>query len=147
MSAKNKDTKIHRKTAERLIEEVHQRVLQYNADKNNPLIVRRMVVFGSYVNSDKELLSDVDIALGWDIRMPLEVIYERYVDATSERFQIKDPSLQDIIDYVKRIALIGFRHKSAFIHLDNLDCPDERRMILFSKYIEIPLIEYHIHKT
>jgi predicted nucleotidyltransferase len=67
MTINNKTIKMKRSKAQTLIERTANLIREYNAG-DNPLRINRMVVFGSYANSDKRLLSDVDIALGWECR-------------------------------------------------------------------------------
>ena len=128
MTTRRKDIKMHRKSADYLLRRTTNLIKAYNADTSNPLFVKRMVVFGSYANTDKDMLSDLDLALGWEVRKDR---WNTWVDAKMDemcRFYgrtASEPDLVQIYDYMKRKALIYFRQRSAFIQFTTLDIPEE----------------------
>lgn len=56
-----KNIRLHRKTAQRLLEELKGRASAINANPRLPQYVQQMAVFGSYVNSNKKQLGDLDV--------------------------------------------------------------------------------------
>ena len=52
---------IKRTTADRMVSEFLDRVRAVNADQRFACIVTRVVLFGSYVNSDRDMIGDIDI--------------------------------------------------------------------------------------
>ena len=126
MTVCNKNAKIKRSTAQKLIERTADLIREYNSG-DNPLKVVRMVVFGSYANSDKEMLSDVDIALSWRAK---EENWNKWMEQRRDdmkRFYHResDPDIIQIMTYMKREALVYFRQKSAWIQFTSLDYPGE----------------------
>ncbi len=128
MTTHRKDIKIHRKNADYLLRRTTNLIKLYNENSLNPLFVKRMVVFGSYANTDKEMLSDLDLALSWGIRTDS---WNSWVDTKMDemcrfyRRSTSEPDLAQIYDYMKRRALIYFRQRSAYIQFTTLDLPEE----------------------
>jgi predicted nucleotidyltransferase len=54
---------VTRKCAEKLLEEVVDRAENINKDEKYLNYVTKIAVFGSYVNTDKDMLGDLDIAI------------------------------------------------------------------------------------
>lgn len=86
-----------------------------------------MVVFGSYANSDKDMLSDVDIALSWRAKEENWNKWKEQRRDEMKRFYHResDPDIIQIMTYMKREALVYFRQKSAWIQFTTLDNPGE----------------------
>ena len=88
-----------------------------------------MVVFGSYVNSDKEMLSDVDISLSWGMGVAnlteLNEWVEQHKDEMKRFYHSFDLDFVQILMYMKRKALIYFRQRRAWIQFTTLNDPEE----------------------
>lgn len=63
MTSKSKDVRIKRSTADRLVDEIQARILEINSNDELAYKVTRAVLFGSYINSDCETLSDIDLGI------------------------------------------------------------------------------------
>ena len=59
----SKNRPIRRETADRLLQGLQQRILEINSDDSYAFVVERAVVFGSYVNTDRDILGDLDIGV------------------------------------------------------------------------------------
>lgn len=59
----NKKTKVKRETAKKHIEMVASKIDEVNHNPYYLYYIDKAVLFGSYLNSDKEILGDVDIAI------------------------------------------------------------------------------------
>lgn len=60
---KEKNTVYSRATAEKVLENILKRINEVNTNKEFIYKITKAVVFGSYINSNKEKLGDLDIAL------------------------------------------------------------------------------------
>ena len=58
--------RIKRITADRMVGEFLDRVRAVNADQHHVYIVTRVILFGSYVNSDRDMIGDIDI--GYEVK-------------------------------------------------------------------------------
>ena len=63
MTSNNKNKKMKRETADKLLEGVKERIYKVNHNPSYCYSITEAKVFGSYVNSDKDMLSDLDIAI------------------------------------------------------------------------------------
>lgn len=73
MTSKNKEAKMKRETADRLVKAVQQRILEVNVDPQFCYRVAEALVFGSYVNDpERKMLSDLDIALRLEAKYPTD---------------------------------------------------------------------------
>ncbi len=63
MTSKRKDLKIKRSTADRLANEVQERIFEINENPDFAFVIGRAVIFGSYVNTDSDMISDLDIGI------------------------------------------------------------------------------------
>ena len=61
---------IKRKKATEHLESMKAIAAEHNSNQKNPMIYKILVVFGSYANSDKEILGDLDIGLKIALRNP-----------------------------------------------------------------------------
>src|SRR5207244_9199864 len=59
---------IHRRTADRLLSDFLSRVKQVNEDDHFLYKVTRVVVFGSYLDAQKETLNDLDLAVDLEFK-------------------------------------------------------------------------------
>ena len=139
MTAKNKERKMHRATAKRLLDRLIKDVQEYNEDMGHPYYVEAIHVFGSYVNSDKEMLSDLDIALAWEDNKEVWMDwYAENLDDIKKGLRVKqDPSLLDALLYSRRRAIIGFRHGSPYIQLT--DYHVDREAVESQRHIRIDM--------
>jgi predicted nucleotidyltransferase len=58
-----KKRKYKRQTAEKALEMVKQKIIEVNDNSEFLYYIDRAILFGSYINSDKEYVGDLDIAL------------------------------------------------------------------------------------
>ena len=138
MTVKNKNVKMHRATATKYLNETIERIRAYNNDTTNPLFVKVAVVFGSYVNSDKEMLSDVDIALAWGILKNWMDWEEEHLDEIRKFWGIKStPMVDQTLGYMQRKALIQFRKRNMWVQFTSLDYQEEREIVYSDKTQEI----------
>lgn len=137
MTTTNKERKIHRATAKKLLDRLVVDISAYNYDLSNPFYVQAIYVFGSYVNTDKELLSDLDIALEWgEARDVWTDWYNDHLEEVRKYLRIKgDPDLIDGLMYARRRALVGFRHKSPNIQFTDYRVDED--IVKSDKYIRI----------
>jgi len=63
MTSRRKDIRIKRTTADILLEGLKNRIIEINTSDNFNYKVERAVVFGSYVNTDCEMVGDLDVAV------------------------------------------------------------------------------------
>ena len=63
MTSDRKDIRLKRSTADRLLDGVKERIIEVNMSDRFVYGVNRAVVFGSYVNSDINMLGDLDIGV------------------------------------------------------------------------------------
>ena len=129
---------MHRATATKYLNETIERIRAYNNDTTNPLFVKVAVVFGSYVNSDKEMLSDLDIALAWGIRKNWLDWEEEHLDEICKFWGIKStPMVDQTLIYMQRKALIQFRKRNMWVQFTSLDYQEEREIVYSDKTQEI----------
>ena len=129
---------MHRATAKRYLDATLERIKQYNTDADNPLYVKKAVVFGSYINSDKEMLSDLDIALAWEIRKNWMVWEEKHLDEICKFWGIKStPMVDQTLIYMQRKALVQFRHRNMWVQFTSVDDSEERNIVYSDKTLEI----------
>lgn len=57
-----------RKTAKKVLENVIQRIIEVNAKKEFIYRIEKAVVFGSYINSKKEKIGDLDVAIYLELK-------------------------------------------------------------------------------
>ena len=133
---------MHRATATKYLNETIARIREYNTDATNPLYVTKAVVFGSYVNSDKEMLSDIDIALAWKIRKNWLDWEEEHFDEIRKFWGIKSaPMVDQSLIYMQRKALIQFRKRNMWVQFTSVDDSEERRIVYSDKTVEINFVE------
>lgn len=138
MTVKNKNVKMHRATATKYVKETIKRIREYNNNLTNPLFVKKAVVFGSYVNTDKEMLSDVDIALDWGIRKDWQDWEEEHLDEIQKFWRIKHiPEIDQTLVYMQRRALIQFRQRNMWVQFTSLNYQEEREIVYSDKTLEV----------
>ena len=141
MTVRNKNVKMHRATATEYVKKAIARIREYNKDPTNPLFVKKAVVFGSYINTDKEMLSDVDIALAWGIRKKGFYTWldweKEHIDEICKFWRIKSyPMVDQTLIYMQRKALIQFRHRNMWVQFTSVDDSEERKIVYSDKTLE-----------
>ena len=135
MTVKNKNVKMHRTTAKRYLDTTLERIKQYNAEDDNPLYIKKAVVFGSYINSDKEMLSDLDIALLWSIRQDWLMWEEKHIDEIRKFWRIQcTPQIDQTLVYMMRKALIQIRQRNMWVQFTSYNDSAEREIVHSDKY-------------
>ena len=128
MTCDRKDLKMHRKTADRLLRELTERIAVYNDNPWKPYAITRAVVFGSYVNNpERELLSDLDIGVQLDPRYQgkisktaFELEYEEILErCPSYRHRWEYPHCLLSVTYYD--AIIYLRKRSGYISIHDID--------------------------
>lgn len=101
---KKKAINIKRETADRLINNIQQIAKEINKEKENPMFVKRLIVFGSYM-SDKERLGDLDIM----VKLKYKNVFEN----------------GDIPKHEAAFAFLSFKEKNVTSFLDRLFFPSD----------------------
>ena len=132
MTVKSKEYKMNRKTADRLKNELEQRIQKWNADPSHPYAIERAVIFGSYVNEpEKDKISDLDIATSiiprYDSDMQREKEYAEYESLCADF-----PSYRQYEPYLAcyRATVVALKAGSHYIQMTNLSTDKEA---VFSK--------------
>lgn len=140
MTVKNKNAKMHRETACAYLDWTVNRIRAYNKDERNPYTIKKMVVFGSYMDRDKEMLSDLDVALGWELKSNWQEWEQNHMDEIKKFYRIKGiPMVDQSIMYMRRRALIQIRKGNCWVHFTSLDREEEREIVYSGKHMEIDL--------
>jgi predicted nucleotidyltransferase len=116
MTVKNKNVRMKRSTADRLLKGVQERILEVNSNPRYCYRVTEAVVFGSYVNDpEKQMLGDLDIALDYDLRYPK--------DSEEYRAKKEECKSNDFIEYNRwplEEVMRYIRNRSGWIQLTRL---------------------------
>jgi len=89
-----KSSGILRSTAKKLLESIAQRAKEANDNPDFVYSVARIVVFGSYINTDKEKLGDLDVA----VELVPRYEGDDLARAEAEAFNRRGPQTYSIID-------------------------------------------------
>ena len=132
MTSINKEKMIYRKTADRLVREVQERINEVNRDPMYCYRIERAVIFGSYVNApERDMIGDVDFAL------KIESKYEKDSEefqAARERYKgtgtlaYFDNPYQEVLKYI--------RNRNPYISLHRLGRSAEQDELIFSDKTE-----------
>ena len=129
MTSKSKDNKMHRATADKLKRELTERIVSYNANEDNPIVINRAVIFGSYVNNpEREMLSDLDVGIEYGPRYEGEK-QKKIVDDSFEYITMIAPSYERKFsnplfgkwDAARRFMAIGLRGGSHYISIHRIN--------------------------
>ena len=137
MTSANKNAKLLRTTADRLLNELMERVKEYNSEPFNPYMVTKIVVFGSYVNEpDWEKISDLDIGFRLDRRYA-DKAFRLCDDSAAITSTMRMPSLERQPWYMItwEYALRFLKGRSKYISLHNEKLLSEREYI-YSKNVK-----------
>ena len=132
MTSKNKNVKMTRAKADKLVEEVRRRIIEVNRDENFCVMITEARIFGSYVNApEKDRLSDLDVALR--VKYKYSNTDPRMI-ASRERcpeYMCKgDAGLLNRHAWPKEEAMRYIRKRNPYISLNSrIDDPDERKYI------------------
>lgn len=102
---------IRRETADRLVAQLIERAGAYNADPEKPLLVRRLIVFGSYLSDDAERLGDVDVYVEIERRHEFNPV--AYAYATDRSFG----SFSEVLGWARRELALHLRGRNAALSL------------------------------
>ncbi|MBE6527314.1 MAG: hypothetical protein E7Z63_06075 [Thermoplasmata archaeon] len=118
MTSKTKDNGLTRKKAYEIIGKMEGRIRSINYNGEWPYCIERAVVFGSYANSDKPRISDIDVGLKVSDRYTedqsyvVECAYDDLVDEFPSYEQYPFPQYA-----LFRKTLIDIRARSNYISL------------------------------
>jgi len=143
MTSNRKDCKMKRETADRHLREVACRIKEVNDNPDFCYTITEAYVFGSFVNSDAEMVSDLDIALRMERRCP----------TTSEQYrrrQAQCPYMSDDLMWLiwpKEEVLRYIRHRSGYISLHVLGDPEQDAIIFSDKVQQIGVSGQAVNPT
>ena len=134
MTSNRKDRKMKRSTADRLLEEIQERILEVNENPDYCYRVTEALVFGSYVNDPgREMLSDLDIAIRLEAKYPRD----------SPQFKARQ-DLAKTNDYLLMLVwqqeeIYRFiRNRNGYISIHKLGAfPEEDEIILSDKTMQL----------
>lgn len=106
LEREEKKTRVKRETAKKNIDMVLDRIKDVNANMYYLYYIDKAVLFGSYLNSTKEILGDVDIALYHSPKLEFEDVdrlsVERaYNHGISDIFMIHSFAREEVLKYIK----------------------------------------------
>lgn len=132
MTSNRKDIKMRRETADRHLREVACRIREVNSDQRYCYSITEAYVFGSFVNTDDELISDLDIAVRLEPRCEIH----------SERYRHKQSECPFSGDYMwlvwpREEVLRFIRHSSSYVSIHVLGDPEQDALIFSDKVMEI----------
>jgi len=119
--------RITRKKADVLLKELLKRVEIVNKQKHWPNIIKKVHVFGSYINTTKEKIGDLDVMIVTDRKKNWDVLDKKYIAEQRKIKKFKSfidqlfcPS-EDMLKFIKNrsrgISLCGDRLND-FLKLD-----------------------------
>jgi len=134
MTSANKARRMKRATADRLLAEAIGRIREVNTDPMYCYAIVRLVVFGSYANSDRDDLGDLDLAIQVVPR------YEKgdpHLEAARDRYHGTDPYMRHYwpVEEVMRKV----RNRNAYISIHRIGDPEQDGIIFADRTIEIDL--------
>ena len=134
--AESKSKLYKRKTVEKKLNELLERISQLNEEISHPeftCFVDEMVAFGSYINTDNEKIHDLDIA----IRLKLKPRYNNNIGLASREAQQRAP---ENIDFLRKLC---WSQEEVYQYLKN-------RCGIYSFHLldeERKIVESDIHKV
>ena len=135
MTSERKDRKMHRKTADRHLEEVKKRIQEVNENPTYCYRVTEAIVFGSYVNDpDREMLSDLDIALKLVPKYPTDSM-EFY----KKQSESKGKNLTEVLFWPYEEVLRFIRHRCSYVSIHKLGDPEQDKIILSGKTMPLKI--------
>jgi predicted nucleotidyltransferase len=137
MTSQRKDRKMHRNTADRLLEGVRERIAEVNSNEDYCYSITEAYVFGSYVNSDRDMISDLDIALRVERRCSTDS--EQY-----RRRQAECPYGDVFLQLVwpKEEVLRFIRNRSGYISIHTLGDVEQDAIIFSDRTIRLEVERY-----
>ena len=123
MTSDRKDVRIKRSTADRILKGLQQRIIEVNTVCEFAYIMKRAVVFGSYVNSDKDTLGDLDI--GFQLEPVFEDPVDRQIFEEHRRSFCKSDDFMMLLIWPKEEVLRYLRNRSAYISLHEIGTPED----------------------
>lgn len=126
MTSKTKDNRLLRTSVPRMLSELERRIRFLNCDREWPYCITRAVVFGSYVNSDKPRISDLDI--GIEISRRYKRDFGPVIECAYDKLTDEHPSYGRMLfmeEAVLRATFIRLRRHSSYISLHRIGYDDE----------------------
>lgn len=129
MTSRRKDVRIRRSTADRMVKELQERILEINSDDRYAYKVGRAVIFGSYVNSDCDTLGDIDVGYLLEKRFSDRARHDSLVESIRRNHRCSDWLLRlawPMEEVIRRI-----RNRSGYISLHPIGTKEDEA--IFSK--------------
>lgn len=136
MTSTRKDVRIKRKIADRLLNGMVERAKEINSSEQYVYGIKRLVVFGSYVNDpESNSLGDPDIGFETYPKFQGDELCQKHLEKSME---CRDSDMMVQIGWAEIEVLRRLRNRSAYISLHRIGTPEDQA--IFSKeFIEIPI--------
>lgn len=138
--SKKSSKQFTRMTAEKTIENVIQKIKEINESKEFIYKVTKAVLFGSFINSDKEKIGDLDIAIYIDLK-------NKSISETAQNYERWRKSLknipyfmrffygkEEVFKYIKDKKRILQLHDGVLVDIEAKEYNDPVSYIYFDKY-------------
>ena len=132
MTSENKDRKIRRKTAEGYIQGLLERIAIVNGNPDFCYSVDEVYLFGSFINSDKDMISDLDVAM----RITPNYDYASY-EFESKRQEYTGRNFLMAYDWPKQEVLKFIRNRNAYLSIHIIGDPEQDGIIFADKTLRI----------
>ncbi len=130
-----------RETATKTLENVLQKIKEVNRNKDFIYTITKAVLFGSYINSNKEKIGDLDIAiylkLKDETKSEPEQNYERYIKASSNYLPFILQfyyGKEEVFRYIKNNKRIVQLHDAVEIEKESIRYNEPISYIYIDKY-------------
>lgn len=126
---------IHRKTAERLLEQFIERVQRVNSTQEYAYRVKHIVLFGSML-TDTERLGDIDVAIRLEPKVSEDSIHEQWCVARRKAAEAKGRNFYGVLDWAmwpKQEILLQLKARSGGLSLHD-----------FSEVERMPNVRYRV---
>ena len=143
MTSENKECKMKRKTAERHLQKVKEAMQRVNQDDYFAMAVKRMVVFGSFVNDpDKDMISDLDIAVELCPKWPFKDVqmYAQMLQGLQCNRNYGELHMMGLASIEE--AYRELRHGSGYVSIHNLKIDGEAVFSQEWMEVEVPPIKF-----
>lgn len=136
MTSTRKDVRIKRKTADRLLNGIVERVKKINSSEQYVYGIRRLVVFGSYVNDlESDSPGDPDIGFETYPKYQGDELRQKHLKKSME---CRDSDMLVQIGWAEIEVFRRLRNRSAYISLYRIGTLEDQA--IFSKeFVEIPI--------
>lgn len=110
--------RIKRTTADRMVGEFIDRVKAVNADQSYAYIVTRVILFGSYVNSDRDMIGDIDI--GYEVKPRFSGSLWKDIERSKQSAYTAHCSIVDRLYWPCEEVLKAIRGRNRYISLHSI---------------------------